>query len=148
MLLVPLLFLTGCTQERLHELPAESITVATLKVYENGVMTKDIDLMEEEKLRAQIVKAYHDAEYLLSKEKEQPHQLKIDPISTDGQLEEEISASYIMLHSKTKENEYYIGYKGADVFKVIASGEGFKDRPDEYFIKSALLTTIVKKNSK
>jgi hypothetical protein len=136
----------GCSSDELKKINHEEITFGTLKIYEDGTLVKGIELMENEELLADSIKLYNNSTFLSVEKEETENDVKIDPIMTDGQLEETYSASYFTIDVQSTGNNYYIGYKGNGIFKVIASGDEFKERPYEYFIESEELKELIVEN--
>ncbi len=130
--------MAGCSNDGIQKIGSEEVTSGSLKLHRDGTLVKDIPLMEETELLEASVEAYNDAEFIRSEEDDEEN-----PIMTDGPLEETLSASYFSMNVESAGNEYYIGYKADDTFKVIASGDDF-DQPLEYFIESEDLTEIMK----
>jgi hypothetical protein len=130
----------GCSDTKFNEINQDEVTFGTLKVHKDGTMVKDISLTENKELLKKIVELYNNSEFL-SREQE-----NIDPIFTDGQLEERISASYFTLQTNSSEDTFYIGYRGENIFKGIASGESFKKGPYAYYIENESLKEIIIEN--
>ena len=143
-----LFMIAGCSNKEIKTINPDEITFGTLKIYKDSTFVNDIRLMENEKLLKEAVETYNNAKYLSVEEDENENQkqVNIDPISTDGNLEEELSASYFTIHVESTDNNYYIGYKGDNIFKVIVSEDSFKDRPFEYFVESKELKEIIIEN--
>jgi hypothetical protein len=121
-----LVLITACSDNGIKKIDINDFANGTLKIHVNGTLVKDISLTENKELITQ----YNNAKFL-SEEKE-----NIDPIFTDEGLEEKISASYMNVDEKSSGNNFYIGYKGKDIFKVIVSGDSFKDGLYVYYIES------------
>jgi hypothetical protein len=129
--IMTLLFInTACSDKGIKKIDIDDITFGTLKIHENGNLVKDIRLMKNKKLLKKLGEEYNNAKFL-SEDKENK-----EPILTDGNLEEKISGSYINIDEKSSGNNFYIGYKGENTFKVIASGDSFKDGTYVYYIES------------
>ncbi|WP_409253307.1 hypothetical protein V1502_05165 [Bacillus sp. SCS-153A] len=141
-----LFIIAACSNEEIKTINPNEITFGTLKIHKDGTLVKDIRLTENEKLLNEAVETYNDAKFLSVEEDENKNQVNIDTIQTDGPLEEEFSASYFTINVKSTGNDYYIGYKGNNIFKVIASGNSFKDRPLEYFVESEKLKKFIIEN--
>ncbi|MDC3413173.1 hypothetical protein [Terrihalobacillus insolitus] len=136
--------IVGCSNKEIKTINPDEITFGTLKIHKDGTLVKDIRLTENGKLLKETVENYNNAKFFSVEEDE--NQVNIDPIPTDGNLEEELSASYFTINVESTGNDYYIGYKGDNIFKVIASGDSFKDRPFEYFVESEELKEIIIEN--
>jgi hypothetical protein len=121
---------TACSDKGIKKIDIDDNTFGTLKIHVNGNLVKDIRLMENNNLLKKLEEEYNNAKFL-SEEKE-----NMDPIFTDGVLEEKISASYITVDEKSSGNNFYIGYKGENTFKVIVSGDSFKNGTYVYYIES------------
>ncbi|MBT2642729.1 hypothetical protein J7I80_10865 [Bacillus sp. ISL-41] len=141
-----LFIIASCSNKEIKTINPNEITFGTLKIQKDGSLVKDISLMENEKLLKEAVETYNNAKFLSVEEGENENQVNVDPIPTDGTLEEELSASYFTISVESTGNDYYIGYKGDNIFKVIASGDSFKNRPLEYFLESKDLKEIIIEN--
>lgn len=141
-----LFMIVGCSSNEVKKIHPDEVTYGTLKIHKDGTLIKDISLMEKEKLLKEAVETYNNAKFLSVEKGENENEVNIDPIPTDGALEEKFSASYFTINVESSGNDYYIGYKGDNIFKVIASGDSFKDRPLEYFIESKELKKIIIEN--
>ena len=107
------------------------------------ILIKDISLIENEDLLNEAVETYNSAKFHSIERDKNKNQAIINTIQVDGPLKEEISASHFDFNVQEKGNDYYIGYKGENIFKVIASGDSFKGRPHEYFVESKDLKEII-----
>lgn len=145
-IILMLFMIAGCSNKEIKTLNSNEITFGTLKIHKDGTFVKNIKLMENEKLLKEAVETYNNAKFLAVEKGKKENQVNIDPIPTDGTLEEELSASYFTINVESTGNDYYIGYKGDNTFKVIASGDSFKDRPLEYFVESKELKKIITEN--
>ena len=137
-----LIFLIAGCSNGSNEINANEVTWGELKIHTDGRLVKDIDLLENKDVLNAFIDIYNDADILSDEENDQAH-VSIDPISTDESLLEKYSASYFSIDVESTGNHYYIGYKGKDVFKVIASGDEFQEQPSEYFIESKALKQII-----
>ncbi|MBA2176068.1 hypothetical protein H0266_14320 [Halobacillus locisalis] len=137
-----LIFLMAACSNGSHEVKASEVTWGTLKIHNDGMLVKDIDLLENKEVLTAVIDIYNDADIQSVEENDQAH-VSIDPISTDESLLEKHSASHFSIDVESTGNHYYIGYKGHDIFKVIASGDEFKELPSEYFIESRALKEII-----
>jgi hypothetical protein len=131
---------TACSDKGIKKIDIDNITFGTLKIHVNGNLVKDIRLMKNKNLLKKLEEEYNNAKFL-SEEKENK-----EPILTDGNLEEKISGSYINVDEKSSGNNFYIGYKGENTFKVIASGSSFKDGTYVYYIESKDLKNTIENN--
>jgi hypothetical protein len=132
-----LVIVTGCSDKGIKKFNINDITFGTLKIHVNGVLVKDISLSENKGLLNALEEQYNNSDFL-SEEK-----ANNDPILTDGTLEEKISASYFNVDEKSSGNNFYIGYKGSNILKVISSGDSFKDGSYVYYIESEGLKEII-----
>jgi hypothetical protein len=128
---------TGCSDKGIKKIDINDITFGTLKIHVNGTLVKDISLTENKRLLNALEEQYNNSDFL-SEEK-----ANNDPILTNATLEEKISASYFNVDEKSSGNNFYIGYKGNNIFKVIASGDSFKDGSYVYYIESKGLKKII-----
>lgn len=136
--------MVGCSNNNeLKKIDIEEITWGTLKIHKDGTLVKDIELMSNENILKEAIKIYNNAKFLSVEEDKNENLVNIDPISTDESLVEKYSASYFTIDVQSTGNNYYIGYKGNNIFKVIASGDSFKEQPYEFFIKSEKLKDII-----
>jgi hypothetical protein len=131
---------TGCSDDGIRKINTDDITFATLKIHLDGTLVKDISLTENKGLLKELEEHYNNSDFL-SEEKENK-----DPILTDEPLEEKVSASYFNVDESSSVNNFYIGYKGSNIFKVISSGDSFKDGPYVYYIESEELKEIIDNN--
>ncbi|WP_226086713.1 hypothetical protein [Mesobacillus sp. S13] len=136
----------GCSNKEMKTINPDEITFGMLKIHKDGTLVNNIRLIENEKLLKEAIETYNNAKFLLVEEGKNENQVSIDPIPTDGTLEEEFSASYFTINVESSGNDYYIGYKGDNIFKVIASGDSFKNSPLEYFVESKKLKEIIMDN--
>ncbi|TFB13462.1 hypothetical protein E3U55_15930 [Filobacillus milosensis] len=141
-----LFVIAGCLDDELTKINPDDISYGSLKIHKDGMLVKDISLLENEKLLIDAAEAYNNAEFISFEEEENENHVNIDPIFTDGPLEEEYSASHFNMDSGTEGDNFYIGYKGDNVFKVIAGGEISKNSFNEYFIESKELKEIILEN--
>ncbi|MBX0358446.1 hypothetical protein [Halobacillus sp. Nhm2S1] len=145
-IILMLFLIAGCSNEGMKTINANEISFGSLKIHKDGTLVKDIRLMKKEKLLKEAIETYNNAKFLSVEKEEKENHVNIDPIPTDGPLEEELTASYFTIIVGSTGNDYYIGYKGDNTFKVIASGDSFKDRPLEYFVESSKLKKIITEN--